>query len=89
MSTHSCIGRRYADGTFKSIHCSNDGYLKHNGKILYENYLPTEEGIKKVEELLSLGNLYFLGKNIGVEHSTTGVKQLDYDFFKNNNQCCF
>jgi hypothetical protein len=63
--------------------------LKHNGKILYEHYPPTDEGEKKVEELLSLGNLYFLGENIGSGHPTTGVQNLDYDFFANNKQCCF
>jgi hypothetical protein len=82
MSTPCRIGRRYQGGGIISISTSNDGYLSWTGRILYEHYPPTAEGVKKVEELLSLGNLYFLQKNIGVPHDGG-----DYDFFKKNEQC--
>lgn len=67
MATRSTIGILEKDGTVSSIYCHWDGYLKNNGKILLENY-NTEE---RVRELISLGSLSSLGKEIGtdLEHS--------------------
>jgi len=60
MSTRSMIGIRYADGTVKANYCHNDGSIEHNGKILLESYNTKE----KVEALLALGDLSFLGSKI-------------------------
>ena len=38
MSTRSRIAIKQNDGTYKSIYCHSDGYLEHNGYILYNYY---------------------------------------------------
>ncbi len=49
---------------FRGIYCHYDGYLSHNGKILQEHYTT----IEKVKQLIDLGNLSILGKDIGYKH---------------------
>lgn len=56
MSTRSRIGKYNADGTVTSIYCHSDGYPEGVGQMLYDNY---DE--KKLDELLALGDLSFLG----------------------------
>ena len=60
MSTNSRIGI-YNKGEIKSIYCHWDGYIEHNGAILYRFYSTEEE----VKELIALGDLSILGKRIG------------------------
>lgn len=60
MSTRSYICRELPDGSHYGIYCHNNGGLKDNGAMLLENY--TEPSI--VDELLALGDLSFLGKQI-------------------------
>ena len=59
MSTNSTISIENQDGSIKSIYCHWDGYTEHNGKILQKNYTTSE----KIEELLNLGSLSFLGES--------------------------
>lgn len=58
MSTRSTIWVKNEDGTFTGIYCHNDGYLEHNGWILFKYYLNPE----RVKELISLGSLSSLHK---------------------------
>lgn len=61
MATRSYIGKLNQDGTVSYIYCHYDGYLEHNGKLLKENYNTPE----MVNELLSLGDISYLGQEIG------------------------
>jgi hypothetical protein len=77
MGTRSTIAIRNADGTFEAIYSHWDGYLSHNGRILAENY--TEEA--KVRELIQLGDISSLGKEIGEQHpfDTYNLKESEKD----------
>ena len=60
MSTNSRIGIEQEDGTVKSIYCHWDGYPSYNGFILNGFY----QDRKKVESLISLGDISVLGKKV-------------------------
>lgn len=60
MSTNSRISL-YKEGNIKSIYCHWDGYIEHNGEILFKYYTTEEE----VEKLVALGDISILGKRIG------------------------
>ncbi len=60
MATTSTIAIEKEDGTIESITCNNDGYLNCVGFVLHQFY-NTEE---KVKELIALGKLSSLKKNI-------------------------
>ena len=60
MATRSMIAFDNGDEIY-AIYCHNDGYLQHNGRILLNHY----DDIEKVEELIDLGNLSVLSKEIG------------------------
>lgn len=62
MGTRSFIGVMHGD-VCKVVYCHWDGYLEHNGKILFENY-----DSPKANHLVSLGNLSSLGPYIGEKH---------------------
>lgn len=64
MGTRSDIIALRADGKWHRIYCHWDGYLEHNGKILFEHYT----GQKQVEKLVALGDLSILGEKIGKKH---------------------
>lgn len=63
----------------KSVYCHWDGYLEHNGAILQEYY-----DSSKANQLVSMGDLSSLGKNIGEAHpfSKFGIDKEDPDFDK-------
>jgi len=61
MATRSLIGKQNSDGTITSIYCHWDGQPQHNGTLL-QNFYNTPF---KVDQLLSLGNLSYLGSEIG------------------------
>ena len=69
MATNSYIGYQDDAGKFHVVYCHYDGYLSHNGKILFEHYTTLE----KVMQLVTLGNMSSLGKDIAapfnVEHT--------------------
>jgi len=64
MATRSTIALEFDKGYVSQVYCHWDGYIEHNGKILLEHY----SNPKKLEELLSLGDLSQLGPNIGEKH---------------------
>ena len=59
MST-KCIIAINNGKSVKAIYCHWDGYPKWTGRILNENYTDTN----KINRLIKLGNIDFLGKNI-------------------------
>lgn len=56
MSTRSNIIVQRVDGKWACIYCHWDGYIEHNGKILYESYKAQE----KADALVALGSLSIL-----------------------------
>jgi len=64
MGTRSDIIVHGADGKWRRIYCHWDGYLSHNGQILFDHY--TSQA--KAEQLVALGDLSSLGPEIGVKH---------------------
>ena len=60
MGTRSTIALEYADGTVGQIYCHWDGYLDHNGQILFENYTDPF----KVRELLDNGDMSSLSDTV-------------------------
>lgn len=65
MSTHAFIGLQMPDGKVRYIYCHSDGYVEHTGVTLQEHY--TDRA--KVEELIALGDISWLGKDIGEKHN--------------------
>ena len=64
MATRSTISLEFADGTIGQVYAHWDGYLAHNGKILFENYSDPF----KLRELIDLGSLSSLRPQIGTKH---------------------
>lgn len=71
MATPCYIGLEHQDGYIESIYCHFDGYLSSVGLELYTNY----NSLEKLEELLSNGDMSFLGKTIE-----------DCSFYKHNGE---
>jgi hypothetical protein len=65
MSTRSSIALEYADGTVESVYCHFDGYLEHNGKLLFQHWRDSF----KLEQLINHGDLSSLGQELGQKHS--------------------
>lgn len=69
MSTKSIIAMEDNEGmltTVSAISCHYDGYPKHNGAILSQDYTDPN----KVRKLISLGNLDYLGSKIEPDKAT-------------------
>jgi len=49
----------------RAVYCHWDGYLEHNGSILHKHYAASP----KVNNLIALGDLSSLRKEIGVQHA--------------------
>lgn len=64
MATRSTIAIEYPNGSVVQVYCHWDGYLDHNGKILFENY----QDPAKVQRLIELGDISSLGPDIGEKH---------------------
>ncbi len=64
MGTRSDIIVEGGDGKFRRIYCHWDGYLSHNGRILFDHYTTQA----KVEALVALGDLSSLKAEVGVKH---------------------
>jgi hypothetical protein len=64
MSTRSDIIVQRADGKWHRIYCHSDGYLEHNGRILFDHYTSQAQA----EKLVALGDLSALGPKIGRKH---------------------
>lgn len=65
MGTRSTIALEYTDGTVQSVYCHWDGYIDHNGRILFNHY----SNPFKLRELIDHGDLSSLGEEIGVKIS--------------------
>jgi hypothetical protein len=65
MGTRSTIALEFADGTVQQVYCHWDGYLEHNGKILFENY----SNPFKLRDLIDLGDLSSLRPEVGEKHA--------------------
>lgn len=64
MSTRSYIGKQNKDGSIKYIYCHNDGYINGGvGETLFLFY----KDEKKIDQLLELGDLSYLGKTTNSE----------------------
>ena len=74
MATRSLIGKLNSDGTVTSIYCHWDGYPSHNGVLLQE-YWDTPF---KVDQLLALGDLSSLGKEIGEQQDFNSPRNRDW-----------
>ena len=64
MATRSTIALEYADGTVDCVYVHWDGYIGHNGQILFEHY----QDPFKVQKLMDNGAISSLGKEIGEKH---------------------
>jgi Zn-finger protein len=64
MGTRSTIALEFADGTVEQVYCHWDGYLEHNGKILFEHYSDPF----KLRDLIDMGDMSSLGGVIGEAH---------------------
>ena len=64
MGTRSTIALEFADGSVEQVYCHWDGYLEHNGKILFENY----SNPFILRDLIDLGDISSLGKIVGTKH---------------------
>ena len=60
MATRSTIAVEHADGTVSQIYSHWDGYIDHNGRILYESYNSQE----RAEALVALGDISSLDRSI-------------------------
>ena len=87
MATRSAIGLVEYDGTVTGIYCHWDGYLEQVGRKLFENYTDLE----KVVELLELGDLSSLGKEIGHKHpfSPSYASEMTYEeYYRDYGHMC-
>ena len=64
MSTRSRIGVVNSDGTVDSVYCHYDGHLRHVGQTLVDHY--TDDS--KLHQLIALGDLKSLGRELGQKH---------------------
>lgn len=64
MATRSTIALEFADGTIGQVYAHWDGYLSHNGKILFENY----SNPFVLRDLIDLGDISSLKTTIGTKH---------------------
>jgi len=78
MGTRSTIALEYADGTVGQVYCHWDGYLDHNGMILYKHY----SNPFILRDLIDLGDLSSLRPEVGVAHDFD-------DRFASEEQCTF
>lgn len=80
MSTRSYIAIEREDGHLDGIYCHSDGYLTHNGAILFDHYQDRD----KVEKLISLGDMSYLQPNIDPDPA----KEHSFDYEKRQDGVC-
>jgi hypothetical protein len=61
MATRSTISYADENGIYFTIYCHFDGDLSTNGRILLDHY----QDIHKIKQLIELGDISILDKNIG------------------------
>ena len=64
MATRSTIAMKTPEGKIRAIYCHWDGYVGYNGKMLMGEYTDSA----KVKQLIDLGDLSYLRKEIGDKH---------------------
>ena len=64
MATRSTIALEFADKTVQQVYCHWDGYIDHNGKILFENY----SNPFILRDLIDMGDISSLGPKVGTKH---------------------
>ncbi len=64
MATRSTIALEFADGTVQQVYCHWDGYLAHNGRILFDHYIDPF----KLRDLIDMGDISSLGRVVGEKH---------------------
>lgn len=71
MATRSMIGIEDTDGSVTAIYCHWDGYIENGvGQMLVEHWTD----IEKIDQLMQLGSLSVLGKEIGTKVPFNGFK---------------
>jgi hypothetical protein len=65
MATRSTIALEYADDTVQQVYCHWDGYLEHNGSILFKHY----SDAYKLRDLIDQGDISSLGTDVGEKHA--------------------
>lgn len=60
MATRSTIALEFADDTVQQVYCHWDGYLEHNGQILFDHY----QDPFKLRDLIDLGDISSLAPSI-------------------------
>ena len=73
MGTRSTIALEFADGSVGQVYCHWDGYLDHNGRILFENY----QDPFKLQKLIDLGDLSSLRPQLGTQHPFSSIGTMD------------
>ncbi len=74
--TRFLIAKQVGPDAYRTIAGLCDGYLEHTGAILLEHYATPE----RVDQLLNLGDIHYLGKNLDWPEGTTfEEKQNDPD----------
>ena len=79
MATRSTIALEYADGTVEQVYCHWDGYLDNNGRILLEHWSDPS----KLQQLIDLGDLSSLSKEIGEKHGFDNPHKWGTDEYNN------
>ena len=77
MGTRSTIALEFADGTVEQVYCHWDGYLAHNGQILFQYYSDPF----KLRDLIDLGDMSSLGPNIGTQHAFDKAPEGECTFY--------
>lgn len=71
MGTRSNIAIQEKDGSIRAIYCHFDGYLAHNGKMLFEYYSTAS----KIRKLIDLGSISILAPKIGTKTNFDSPKE--------------
>lgn len=90
MGTRSMIAIENPNSkSVKAIYCHWDGYLQHNGSLLNKHY----SNSPKVNNLIALGDLSSLGKEIGEVHPfsphASAEDKAAYEAAKDAGYCTF
>lgn len=76
MSTRSTIAMKTDEG-YKAIYCHWDGYISYNGAVLYCFYQDAD----KVRQLIELGDVSSIDKNIGSKHDFDNPPSGECNFY--------
>ena len=77
MSTNSMIGIELKSKIIKAVYCHFDGFIETTGRILIQYY----QNRKKVQELVSLGDVSSIAENIGSKHNFDNPPENECNFY--------